>query len=110
MVGGAQERRKQRHIKLYLHFSLPAFLMIPLFMKTHHVESTWLGKGLPQEFVLAPYETRLQLTDTSIPLFMAARRGEPRSKGIRRVAFPKAQMEEFGGGWRLYSAQVMKQK
>lgn len=47
--------------------------MTPLFMKTHHVESTWLGKELPQEFVLAPYETLLQLTDTSIPLFMAAR-------------------------------------
>lgn len=30
-------------------------------MKTHHVESTWLGKELPQEFVLAPYETLLQL-------------------------------------------------
>lgn len=65
----------------------------------------WRAHGLAkssQEFVLAPYETLLQLTDTSIPLFMAARwRGEPGSKGIRRAAFPKPQTEEFGDGWRL---------
>lgn len=66
-------REGSRDVSNCVHFPLPAFLMTPLFMKTHHVESTWLGKELPQEFVLAPYETLLQLTDTSIPLFMAAR-------------------------------------
>lgn len=43
------------------------------------------------------WKTLLQLTDTSIPWFMAARwRGDPESKGIRRAAIPKPQTEEFG--------------
>lgn len=43
---GSGEKEAETYQTVYLHFALPAFLMTPLFMKTHHVESTWLGKEL----------------------------------------------------------------
>lgn len=43
---GSGEKEAETYQTVYLHYALPAFLMTPLFMKTHHVESTWLGKEL----------------------------------------------------------------
>lgn len=43
---GLKEKEAETYQTVDLHFPLPAFLMTPLFMKTHHVDSTWLGKEL----------------------------------------------------------------
>lgn len=57
---GLVEKEAEKYQAVYLHFHLPALLMILndsfFFIKSHHVESTCLGNVLTQEFFLAPYE------------------------------------------------------
>lgn len=54
---GLVEKEAEKYQSVHLHFHRLALLMIlPFFIKSHHVESTCLGNVLTQEFALAPYE------------------------------------------------------